>query len=292
MKSNHTIGIFTYARTGSNFLGELFATADNMYLSELFCVDYLQYFRKMSVLLRRIGVPSEIIRTFMTIYDRDTLFEFMKNYDNYTSAIAQKNIYSLQLLIEHKNLAYELDQNLVFKIFNEHFKNDITYETVIKECDYVIINFRKNVFASYLSYKKAMANDNWCKINCYHKSYLPQTNKFIWNKEEYLLYYLSIVQYIRNIYIETIRQNKKYMILSYEDTHKFDTFNDKVMYVYKKLKLLGITGGINTHELFLKQTNNDNENIEYIENIQAFYTDKDTVPCTIEYGDITQNMGE
>lgn len=287
MINNYTIGILTYARTGSNFLGQLFCTQENLYLSELYCVDYLQFFRKIHSILRKHKVGKEILRTFIEIYDRDRISNYIKSYPLYENEIAAQDIYSKQLLIDFKNHAYNLQQNLVFKIFNEHFKKDISHQSIVDLCDFIIINYRKNILATFLSLQKAKANDNWCKINGYKKSFEPQLNKIIWNTSEYLAYYEDIKLYLQNIYLQTINQSKKHIILSYEEIHSLGSFQTKRDYISTRLIELNIKPTISNEEIFLRQTLTDVDNIEYISNIKDFEKDRSHLPLIIEQSDFT-----
>ena len=170
-----TVGIFTYARTGSNFLSNMFDHIEHLYASEIFCRDHLQFYRRIVDLLKRLSVDHAIIHSLKEIYSRELLYRHIDNIENLEEEYSSKKIYSINLLKGFQREAYKLNKLFVFKIFEEHFNLDIRYQDVLNLTDYVIINYRRNILDCFISYHTAVARDYWCNTGVINYN----TNKII-----------------------------------------------------------------------------------------------------------------
>ena len=108
-----TIGIITYPRTGSNWLGDILYGSNALYVAELFCGDYLEFFRKIVDLLTLYQVQPKIIETFSKIYNRDNFYIDRALHDKLSNHFSNQKIYNLDLLNAFQQQAYSLNKHFI-----------------------------------------------------------------------------------------------------------------------------------------------------------------------------------
>jgi|LakMenE18May11ns_1017448.scaffolds.fasta_scaffold9907929_2 hypothetical protein len=261
-----TLGIITYPRTGSNWLGDILYGNNSLYMAELFCRDYLEFFRKISDLLVVSNIEDDIIKTFNQIYDRNNFWINREIHNNLSIFYRNKKIYSMDLLDAFKRQAYKLNKNFIFKFFFEHETTDIPLEKIIDSCDIIIVNYRKNLVHSYISLKKAIIDDQWS--NTLDNNFKLLDTQVIWNKIEFLQYKYNIVSNLEKTINILNRKNKDYIKICYEDLHSLNLL-DKKQYIQKILPNFILKDT----ETFLKQTFDPDAHIKSISNLDDYLND-------------------
>lgn len=226
-----TLCILSYQRTGSSWLCDILGGENTISLQEIFSRDPLLFNYTLSILLSRIyNVESSIIDTFNKIYNLSNFFVDNKSYIQIKKNILEKKPYSIELLKTIQKKVYDKKFNLIFKIFPEHIE-ELSLKEIINISDYIIINYRNNLLESFISEQKSVLSQRWTSL----QTERPYLEKIEWNEKKYLSYVNKTIDTL-NLFLNTI-EDKKYVLISYEDIH-FNNVNknkiivDKVKLVY------------------------------------------------------------
>lgn len=272
--------ILTYERTGSNWLCDSL-NSDTVYCAgEIFCDNPLVSFWQYKFLLEKLCVSSPIIKTFANIFHQNNFhinpdqIELLKNH------IKNKHPYSLEFFDAFRDFVYKLNMSLVFKIFRSNLTEQITINEIIDRSDYIIVNYRKDLLATYISYKKAINYDDWSMTNNRLKQnpdYYNRNIQIIWNESEYLDFCKQTMESL-DLWQQQIGK-KQSIVISYEDIHNCD---DKSIRLSKMINSLGLDICINQNPLYLKQSSYTSiEN--NIENITDYKKSMNSIPKYINY---------
>lgn len=243
------IGIFTYARTGSNWLGNMFRNEDSIYYEEIFCSNYIEYFRKILPVLKLHNIPINIIDTFLKIYASENITTYI-DIEKLKKDLDAQHIYNINLLHTLINESQKQNKNCIFKIFDEHFRYDITLESINKCIDYSIINYRQNVLHSYISFNKAFHTQQWTLSKDQEKK---DFNYFIHiDINSFMQYKKQIISFLQTAY----KNLDNPIIIDYESIHSHTDIDSKYNYVYDTLKSGGLNFDLSSTEIFQKQNDN------------------------------------
>lgn len=224
-----TICIFSYKRTGSNWLCDTFSGQDSISLYEPFSKDPLAFFYTLFFLLKDVyKVDNEILDAYVKIYNYSNFFIDPSSYTKLMHRILEKKPYSIGLLKTIQNKFYQIEKNMVFKIFPEQIEDDISLEKITNLSDYIIINYRNNLLESFISEQKSLISHKWASIQTERK-YLE---KIEWNEYAYTQYVKNVIASL-NYLIKNI--NKEYVMLSYENIHKSINKTDYICNTIKKI---------------------------------------------------------
>lgn len=243
------IGIFTYARTGSNWLGHLLNNDNSIYYEEIFCSNYLEYFRKLIPIFQAYQIPQNLIDTFINIYDQQHIKTYV-DIPNLQKYLDTKNIYSIDILYTLQKETHKLNKNFIFKIFNEHCRKEITLENLNRCTDYNIINYRQNALESYISFHKAFDTEEW--VLGFYKDKVPKDYSIKIDIEHFMTYKHKIINFLHQAY-NTLHNP---IVIDYENIHKHKDHNIKKQYVRHILHNGGLDIDLSNKQIFQKQNDN------------------------------------
>ncbi len=225
-----TICILSYKRTGSNWLCDTLSANDSLSLYEPFSKDPLSFFYTIHYLLKNVyNVDEEILSTFLKIYNYSNFFIDSNSYVKLINRIIKNKPYSINLLKKIQQKIYEIQKNLIFKVFPEQIDKDIILNDIVDLSDYIIINYRNNLLESFISEQKSLISSRWTSLQK-ERLYLE---KIEWNEVLYKDYIDRTINSL-NYFIKNI--NKKYVLISYEKIHntnnKIETINSSIKKIY------------------------------------------------------------
>ena len=255
------IGIFTYARTGSNWLGHLLNNNDSIYYEEIFCSNYLEYFRKLIPILKLYKIPNNLIDTFMRIYNPKQLSAYL-DISNFRQYLDTKYIYSIDLLETLQSETTKFQKNFIYKIFDEHLRNNITLENLNSFTDYSIINYRQNALASYISYHKALYTKEWTLD--FNTSRKHTDYSITIDIDKFMLYKNNIIKFLQ----DAMRTLNNPIVIDYENIHRYKNHAEKKQYVNSILHNGGLSIALSDMEIFQKQNDNLLSHINNYEDIK------------------------
>jgi len=225
-----TICILSYKRTGSNWLCDTLSANDSLSLYEPFSKDPLSFFYTIHYLLKNVyNVDEEILSTFLKIYNYSNFFIDSNSYVKLINRIIKNKPYSINLLKKIQQKIYEIQKNLIFKVFPEQIDKDIVLNDIVDLSDYIIINYRNNLLESFISEQKSLISSRWTSL----QKERPYLEKIEWNEVLYKDYIDRTINSL-NYFIKNI--NKKYVLISYEKIHntnnKIETINSSIKKIY------------------------------------------------------------
>lgn len=249
-----TICVLTYERTGSGWLSAAFDTPETISIHEVFSDDPLLWMMKCKQIFNKIYHIDDKILDFLTsIYHYNNFFIDTISYNKIKNNILNKSIYNEQTLDIFTDICKKHNKNLVFKIFPQHIK--YLSDNFLDSIDYLILNYRQDLIASFYSLEKARVSGTWFSDQ---NSRANDNHKILWHEDRYktyvnnLLYNISILKTKYDIF------NKPKFIVSYEELHqdaKNISYKDKTHYLKNKMKQSGMNLLLNHNEYFFKQNN-------------------------------------
>jgi len=190
------------------------ASDDALSLYEPFSKDPLSFFYTLHYLLKNVyRVDDEILNTFVKIYNYSNFFIDSNSFAKLISRIIKNKPYSIKLLKKIQQKIYEIQKNVVFKVFPEQINEDILLKNIIDISDYIIINYRNNLLESFISEQKSLISHRWTSL----QKERPYLEKIQWNEKTYNDY---ISKTINSLDYFLKNANKKYVLISYEQIHQ------------------------------------------------------------------------
>lgn len=276
-----TICILTYERTGSGWLSYALGGVDSISIHELFGEDPLLFILNLKKVLNSIyKVNPDLLSTIYKIYDVDNFFIENDTYKKIKQKILSKHIYNMDLFLTLRDICISNNYNFIFKLFNQHIKNNnLDIKNIIDLSNYIILNYRSNVLKTFISLELAKKTGVW-----YSKQNREiRSMKLSWKEQDYLKFYYHTQNIIRSFQ----KLSKNNIQITYEEIHEnpgLNTHKSKIDYLFTKLHSHNININVNYHSYFDIQNNkeNINEYIELFENPDDFNESLKTIPITVE----------
>lgn len=224
-----TITILTYPRTGSTWLSHALGGNDTFSTTEIFCLNPLKQYWNILFLLKNIyGIDKHILSLFETIYHPKHFFINTQILSSITKNINDTKPYSKDILQAIQRVVYDKRYNLTYKIFVDHMKSlKLDIAEVEQLSDYIVINYRNDMLASYISLEKGIISGRWCSMDT-----IPYQNKMEWNIELYNVYMQKTLSQINRIFaLAELLKQTPCVVLSYEAIHSHQKEQDKINYI-------------------------------------------------------------
>jgi hypothetical protein len=232
-----TICILSYERAGTTWLCTALNTPHTWCVFEIFSRNpALYYWNLLTVLKQSDAVPKVMVDAYQKIFNPQNLFVDALSFTRIKQNMLASNPFSIELLRSFKQEAYSQNRNFCFKIFPEHFDDKIKFDEIIKESDYIIINYRNNILQTFLSWKLAIKTGAWTSLDKTDMSL--SDSKILWKESEYLCFYNKTKENID--FWKTNIKDKPTIILEYEQIHSNDSNESKSLFVKEKLNQAGL----------------------------------------------------
>lgn len=232
-----TICILSYERAGTTWLCTALNTPQTWCVFEIFSRNpALYYWNLLTVLRRSDSIPEVMVDSYQKIFNPQNLFVDSLSFAKIKQNMLASNPFSIDLLRSFKQEAYNRNSNFCFKIFPEHFDDKIKFDEIIKESDYILINYRNDILQTFLSWKLAIKTGAWTSLDKTDTS-LTDT-KILWKESEYLYFYDKTKENID--FWKTNIKDKPIIILEYEQIHSHGSNESKSLFVKEKLNQAGL----------------------------------------------------
>lgn len=115
---------------------------------------------------------------------------------------------------------------------DETIKKILTY----KDCKIIIV--RRDPLASYISEQKALLTNKWSKKDTTNLKIKIDVADFINYRNKNNAAYNKLIKILSTCKQDS--RNKKYLTIKYEDLHKYNNHKEKLEYLVKQLKHIGL----------------------------------------------------
>jgi LPS sulfotransferase NodH len=247
-----TVCILSYERTGTTWLCTALNTPQTWCVFEIFSRNpALYYWNLLTVLRQSDTLPKEMIDCYQKIFNPQNLFVDVLSFAKIKQNMLASDPFSMNLLKSFQQEAYSQNRNFCFKIFPEHFDDQIRFNDVINLSDYIIINYRNSILETFLSWKLAIKTGAWTNLD--KKDTSNQDCKIVWNEQEYMSFYTKIKNNLD--FWKNNTQNKPTIVLQYEKIHAHSSNEEKALFVKSELEKIGLKNfDVSLSNKFKKQT--------------------------------------
>jgi hypothetical protein len=233
-----TICILSYERAGTTWLCTALNTPQTWCVFEIFSRNpALYYWNLLTVLRQSDAIPKEMVDSYQKIFNPQNLFVDVLSFAKIKQNMLASNPFSMDLLKSFQRQAYGQHRNFCFKIFPEHFDDQIHLNDVINLSDYVVINYRNNILETFLSRKLAIKTGAWTSLDKIDKI-SHQDTRIVWSESEYLSFYSQTKNNI-DFWKENTKQ-KPVIVLQYEEIHSYSSDEEKALFIKNELEKIGL----------------------------------------------------
>ncbi len=199
------------------------------------------------------NVDPKLLDFLSSIYHYNNFFIDTFSYSQIKNNILNKSIYNQQILDLFTDICKKHNKNLVFKIFPQHIK--YLSDNFLDNIDYLILNYRHDLIASFYSLEKARVSGVWFSDQ---NSRMDNYHKILWCEDKYKKYVNNLLSNVSILKTKYNSFNKPKFIVSYEELHQDDkniSYKDKISYLKNKMIQSEISLSLNNNEYFFKQNN-------------------------------------
>jgi len=254
------IYIMANGRTGSSFLSGHFSTIDNdeglesnQYNAwEFFAMWFPNFWRNLHFLKNNdIQIPESHINCLINSYYYKPNKMGKPIYDEFP--------YTLDMVTDFANAIKPLGLNYFLHKHITHATTKGSWDEndIIKDADFILINYRGSVLDAYISQVKASESQLWMT-----RKYTKKYDKPIyWNKELFIEYAEEYKEKYERIMDAVIKSGKPFTTFKYEDLVKMKP-QERIEYIRSKVTSIGIGEDIDLVQPNIKKQSKKREYYE------------------------------